>query len=271
MRDDRERRDDAEDILHQVVPWYSGCPTGHSIFDLLTAHNFNAQVYNDSVEKLDSAAWGLTDYSYSSLRDLETFEEDAMAEQMGERRLADVVFIEPNYGHLDLTYGKQDENDEHPPSNIQHGQAFVLRIMKALLSNPTVLAHSVVFITWDENGGFYDHVPPPLACKPDGSVPADFDFARYGFRVPFFAISPWSKPNFASSYSADHTSILRFIEAWKNLPALTARDANAWPLLDMFDFSNPQPIDIDAFPDFQDVQNKVSKLAAMPCPGPGDE
>jgi phospholipase C len=95
-----------------------------------------------------------------------------------------------------------------------------------------------VFITWDENGGFYDHVVPPPACPPDDRAPCDFKFDRYGFRVPFFAISPWARENYASSYTADHTSILRFIEAWMGLPALTARDANAWPLLDMFDFDH---------------------------------
>jgi len=72
---------------------------------------------------------------------------------------------------------------------------------------------------------------------PDDMRPRDFDFDRYGFRTPFFAISPFAIKGYVSHYTADHTSILRFIETWLDLGALTNRDANAWPLLDMFDFS----------------------------------
>jgi phospholipase C len=255
----------AEDIAHQIVPWYNGCPTRTSIFDLLKTGGHSAKVYNDSTAKADSAAWGLTDYSYDDLGNLDNdFVADLDAEEgSGQPRLADVVFVEPNYGHLDLAKDQVNENDEHPPSNIQKGQLFVFNIINAILSHHTVFSHSVVFITWDENGGFYDHVHPPRACRPDRYVPADFDFERYGFRVPFFAISPWARTNFASSYGSDHTSILRFIEAWKNLPALTARDANAWPLLDMFDFTSTREVDTSDLPEIgEDIARRAKSCLA---------
>jgi phospholipase C len=72
-------------------------------------------------------------------------------------------------------------------------------------------------LTYDEHGGYYDHVPPPRAIKPDstaprlaaGDIPGGYD--RYGFRVPFVVVSPWARPNYASRIVQDHTSILRFI------------------------------------------------------------
>jgi phospholipase C len=103
-----------------------------------------------------------------------------------------------------------------------------------------------VFLTFDEHGGTYDHLAPPPACPPDDIAPilnpgdhAPGDFKTYGVRVPLIVVSPYAKPHFVSHAVYDHTSILRFIESRFKLPALTARDANADPLSDMFDFKNP--------------------------------
>jgi phospholipase C len=105
-----------------------------------------------------------------------------------------------------------------------------------------------IFVTYDEHGGLYDHVAPPKACPPDDiepvlengddrAYPGRFD--QLGMRVPFIAVSPFSKPAHVSHKTYDHTSITRFIEAKFKLPALTRRDANADPLFDLFDFSKP--------------------------------
>ena len=114
--------------------------------------------------------------------------------------------------------------------------------------------HAALFITFDEWGGLYDHVPPPTACPPDdlqptlaaGDPPGGFD--RYGFRVPLIAVSPYVKPGYVSHHLYDHTSILRFIEARFLLPALTKRDANADPLFDLFDFTKPALLTPPALP-----------------------
>src|SRR5262249_41744324 len=110
------------------------------------------------------------------------------------------------------------------------------------------------FLTYDEHGGTFDHVPPPPASPPDdfglqseepeGSLivqhsnllPGGFD--RYGMRVPLTVVSPFAKPSFVSHRIYDHTSITRFIDTRFKLPALPSRDANADPLLDFFDFNN---------------------------------
>lgn len=153
--------------------------------------------------------------------------------------LPPVVFLDPNTRD---EYGGGD--DFHPPGDPQEGEAFLKQALDALMQSPQ-WPHMAVFITFDENGGLYDHVAPPAACPPDniaaivqpGGVQAGFD--RYGFRVPLIVVSPYAKPGHVSHVVSDHTSILRFIEARFNLPSMTARDANADPLFDMFDFSKP--------------------------------
>ena len=153
--------------------------------------------------------------------------------------LPDVSFIEPNYESYTVRFGGAP-NDDHPPANIQRGQLLIWEVVSALMSNPETWSSSALFITYDENGGYYDHVIPPSACDPagDAAIP-DYGFDRYGFRVPLLVVSPYARQGYVSHYITDHTSILRFIQAWKNLGALTARDANAWPMLDMFDFTAP--------------------------------
>jgi phospholipase C len=136
--------------------------------------------------------------------------------------------------------------DEHPAANIQIGQAWVADKIDAVMKSQ-YWPHAVVFLTYDEGGGFYDHVTPPEACAPDDIAPKlgpknlPGDYAHYGFRVPFIAISPYAKRHHVSHVTYDHTSILKFIETKYNLPALTRRDANADGLADLFDYAHPVP------------------------------
>jgi len=135
------------------------------------------------------------------------------------------------------------ENDEHPPSNIQVGQQFSSNVINALMQSPN-WSSSALFLTYDENGGFYDHVPPPAAVTPDdigpmlqpGDTPGAFD--RLGFRVPVSVVSPYSKAHYVSHITYDHTSTLKFIETRFGLPPLTRRDAAAADMTDFFDFSH---------------------------------
>lgn len=125
-----------------------------------------------------------------------------------------------------------------------------------------------MFLTYDENGGFYDHVAPPAAPVPDniapnlkpGDVAGAFD--QYGFRVPVTVISPYAKAHYVSHVVDDHTSILRFIELRFGMPAMTNRDVNADPMLDMFDFSTPH---FASAPTLANAVVDPVKLAA--CPG----
>lgn len=134
------------------------------------------------------------------------------------------------------------ESDEHPPANVQVGEKFTHDIVNALVDSPD-WSSAAMFLTYDEHGGYYDHVTPPAAVPPDDippMVPAGDPFNkfdRYGVRVPAMVISPYSNPHHVSHTVYDHTSILKFIETRYGLPPLTRRDGSADPMLDMFDFS----------------------------------
>ena len=182
----------------------------------------------------------------------------------------------PQVAILDLEFdaAPDKEIDEHPPSNVQVGEAYVARAIQALMNSP-VWSSSALFLTYDEHGGFYDHVPPPPACVPDdippllqeGDVAAGFD--RYGIRVPLVVVSPFARRHFVSHVVYDHTSILRFIELRFDLPALTRRDANADPMLELFDFTDPPFRDPPQLDPPQLDQDRFDQCAEKPATGSG--
>jgi phospholipase C len=177
-----------------------------------------------------------TRYGRSVTGTLEDYFADAKA-----GKLPAVSFVDANA----LKSGQPDGDDEHPPAQLQIGQKLVASVTKALMTSPQ-WKKAAMFITYDEHGGLYDHVPPPKACVPDDLTPRDKEgdpqegaFDLYGVRVPLLVVSPYAKPGFVSHGVYDHTSILRFIQAKYRLPALTKRDANALVPMDFFDFAAP--------------------------------
>ena len=144
-----------------------------------------------------------------------------------------VVLIEPGF---------DSGRDEHPGNPVQIGAVYDEKLMQAFMGSP-VWKDGVFFLTYDEAGGFYDHVQPMTAVQPDGIAPKDLlpkdpqgDFTRTGFRLPLMVVSPYTKPHFVSHQPSDNTAILKFIEERFNLQNLTKRDA-AQPDLDFFDFT----------------------------------
>ncbi len=179
--------------------------------------------------------------------------------------LPPVTFVDPEYSTGIY------ETSEHPPGNMQLGQKFVWQIVDALTKSP-LWEKTVLFITYDEHGGFADSVPPPPACHPGTGDPIDEKaathgtFDRYGFRVPLIVVSPFAKQHYVSHEVADHTSILRFIQARFGLPAITNRDANAHALMDMFDFQNPP---FKTPPSFPEPVVAPAKMAECEAAFPG--
>jgi phospholipase C len=119
-----------------------------------------------------------------------------------------VVFIEPDY--TDIPFGHSaPPNDDHPPSSIDFGQRFLSRVYRALSANPTIWSKCAIFITYDEHGGFFDHLEPPAIATPSAG-PYD-PFSTLGVRVPGFVISPFVDAGTVSHGLFDHTSVLQLL------------------------------------------------------------
>jgi phospholipase C len=130
--------------------------------------------------------------------------------------------------------------DQESPQDMYYGEAWAYQILEAVLKSPA-WSRTLLIYTFDEHGGYYDHVPPPTAIAPDSIPPslspgdAAGGYNLYGPRVPGIVASPYSKPNGVTNVVHDHTSALATIEAKWNLPALTYRDANATTVMDFLD------------------------------------
>ena len=163
--------------------------------------------------------------------------------------LPQVAFIDP---------ASESGLDEHPTEgtggvDVQAGAQFVSTLVNTLMSGPS-WKDSIFILTWDEAGGFFDHVAPQPAVNPDGISPTDLQptdvcqtgntsnpdchFQTTGFRLPVIVISPFTKKNFVSHTVMDTTATLKLIETRFNLPSLTARDAAQPDMTEFFDFVN---------------------------------
>jgi phospholipase C len=255
-----------------VLPGYK--PITGTILDLLDEHHVKWANYYSDVP----VSFSFRTLSPNALP-IQNFVEDAKR-----GKLPEVSFVDPNFGILSAA----KSTDEHPPANIRAGEFFISQMVSAVRNGPD-WKDSVIFITYDEAGGFYDHVAPPrvqqggkpnpdginpgqcadLSAPPESEAPGEGancelsqgrakslcpsftptgpypsncpNFDQYGFRVPFIAVSPFSKPQYVSHTVGDHTPILAFIEKRffnGKHTHLTLRDQNASTLEDMFDFKN---------------------------------
>ncbi|MGH2842847.1 MAG: alkaline phosphatase family protein [Solirubrobacteraceae bacterium] len=237
---------------------YSVPAANGTIFDRLLAHGVSWLNYVQPTGHgtLDASAIIVPNFSRSKaclsrIKPISQFFTDAK-----HGKLQSFSFIDPNY----------TTTSEEDPQDIQAGEQFVASVVSALTHSP-LWSKTALFLTYDEHGGYYDHVPPPPAIKPDTIVPNQTyanpgqtlvpgGYDRYGFRVPLLVISAWARPGYASRVIQDHTSIAAFVERKWNLPAMSFRDANAHPMTDYFDFRGPTFL-------------HPPKLAAAPALGPG--
>jgi phospholipase C len=119
-------------------------------------------------------------------------------------------------------------SDDHPAHDILRGQAFVASVYKALADSPK-WNKTLFIITYDEHGGFFDHVAPPAAPDFDG------EFAQYGFRVPAFVIGPTVKKGYVSKTVYDHASVGATLRTRFDIRDLTKRMEQAADLSDCID------------------------------------
>ena len=211
--------------------------------------------YRDAVAGLPGSLAALRDRGLST-RDL-----DLLADDVIHDRLPQVSWIVAT-----------EDGSEHPdPSSPAQGAAYTARVLEALTANPAVWSKTVLFVNFDENDGFFDHVPPPAppsivstsptvlagASTADTAgeyhevIPPGIDLTKvfplhkpYGLgpRVPMYVISPWSKGGWVDSEVFDHTSVIRFLERRFGVvePNISAwRRAVCGDMTSAFEFGDP--------------------------------
>ena len=205
-------------------------PPNGTIFNALNKHGVTWKNYYSSLPTAGVFVSQLADKSISSnLAPISGFFADAAAGAL------------PSFCIVDPDFDKQSEEN---PQDIQYGDEFLGHVVNAVLGGPA-WSKTLLVWTYDEGGGYYDHVPPPTAVPPDGVAPElesgdpPGAYDRYGFRVPSGIVCPYAKKNYVSHVTHDHTSVLKLVETKWNLPAMTARDANAANLLDLIDLAAP--------------------------------
>ena len=167
---------------------------------------------------------------------------DDLRRDVQEGRLAQVTYIIPPGGCC-----------EHPQFPPAYGAVYMSHLLDALTTNPEVWSRTVLLIMYDENDGFFDHLPPPMPPAPHGvaggsTVDATDELYKdgrpfgLGARVPMTIVSPWSRGGFVCSQVFDHTSVIRFLEARFGVPEpnISAwRRAVCGDLTTAFDFRAP--------------------------------
>ncbi|HET6915467.1 MAG TPA: alkaline phosphatase family protein [Acidimicrobiales bacterium] len=198
----------------------------------------------------------------------------ALTGEVGGQLPGSVPLVPPTFGSLPANVLNTTAESEENPQNVQLGEAFVARIVNAVMSGPA-WHRTLLLWTYDEHGGYYDHVAPPAAILPD-NIPPDISTTDYpgtynllGPRVPAVVVSPFARRNAVTDETHDHTSVLATIEAQWNLPALTYRDANASTVADFLDmsqmpFAEPPSLAAPANP----VPGLVSGYSGQPSPPP---
>jgi phospholipase C len=176
-----------------------------------------------------SARYFAADIPVSLLWGPRMLQHTARVEEFYERatvgQLPQVSFVDPLFGASFAGEPNGVSADEHPHGDIRTGQAFMSDIVHAFL-NSSNFQTGAMFINYDEWGGFFDHVAPPLlpASADDNSA---LGFNQVGMRVPGVIVSPYAPRGAVSHFNYDHASILAMIEYKFGLAPLTSRDASA--------------------------------------------
>jgi len=231
-------------------------PPNGTIFDRLSEHGITWADYSTDVPMTLVIPRILTEHPFHHHR-RSRFLEDCRA-----GTLPQVSFVDPAAGSLsaianslgalpkivkDALERLDPGETEEDPDDMFYGELWAHETIEAVLRSPA-WPRTLLIYTYDEHGGYYDHVPPPAAIAPDDIPPKlqpgeSGDYSIYGVRVPAVVVSPYSKQGGVSNVLCDHTSVLATIEHKWNLPALTNRDANAATIMDFLDPSRPPVLD----------------------------
>jgi phospholipase C len=214
----------AEIVLWETLDGYQ--LANGTIFDRLKAKGLSRRLYAGDDFPMVSCLKGI---ELGDIRDYKNFEQDLNDPQYP----YSYVFIEPSYC---VQQDYRCSTSEHPLDDITRGEALIKHCYESIRNSP-VWESSVLVLTWDEHGGFYDHAAPPNTVAP-GDIPAEdgrnkygFTFEQLGVRVPAVVISPWVARNAVDHRVYDHASVPATLEALFGLAPLTARDSGARTVL----------------------------------------
>ena len=216
-----------------------------NIFDKLDDHCIEWKVYESDEFPVAFALSGMNiNRLQDRYSDFEDLAPDLASVSFGPR----FVFIEPKYGADsvgitgpgDYTCG----NSMHPLDDVTRGEKLIKDVYDAIRQSPH-WDKSLLIVTFDEHGGFYDHRPPPGAVPPgdlvtQAYVKKGFPFDRLGPRVPAVIVSPWIRRGVIDHTTYDHTSILATVERLLGLSNLTNRDRAANDLLHLLTLDTPR-------------------------------
>jgi len=195
-----------------------------TVMDQLDASGISWKYYNgDKNDYKDAGYWNplpaFASFKNNPARLNNLAPNDQFLVDLAKGNLAQVTWVIPT----------EDESD-HPTADVGVGQTYLVSTINAIMQSP-FWSSTAIFVTWDDYGGWYDHVAPPQV-----------DSYGLGFRVPCLVISPYAKPGFIDHTQSEFTSILKFIQTVHDLPPITQRDAMANSMLEAFDFSQaPNP------------------------------
>jgi phospholipase C len=177
------------------------------------------------------------------------------------------TFIEPNYG--DVSNGSYaGGQSQHPKDDVRNGELLIKEVYETLRNSP-LWENSLLIITYDEHGGFFDHVTPPSCVAPgDGSkyTVHGFNFEQLGVRVPAVVISPYIPKGIIDHRVYDHSSIPATIEALAGLAPLTQRDAVANNLTSLLSLAQPRQDTPVELPEIAADDAEAEVTVAPPVP-----
>jgi phospholipase C len=191
---------------------------------------------------------------------------DAYFSDCADGTLPNVVFLDPGFT-------SELRTDDHPFADIRQGQRFMHNLVKAFGTSPH-WDRGVFIITYDEWGGFFDHVRPPVLPDDRASAVDADNFGQAGFRVPTLMASPYARRGFVDHRLYDHTSILRFIE-WRFLgaPAEGGAGSSSWYLTSRDRYA--QNLGRSLLPEYPDryieLEGMPESAVSEPCRTPPSE
>ncbi|SFK21730.1 alkaline phosphatase family protein [Caulobacter sp. UNC279MFTsu5.1] len=219
-------------------------PSGSSIFDKVVANGQQWRIYVDEsgpvsggvpqVAALKGIVWKYDTTSFSSFA----------SDVQGPYPYA-YTFIEPNYGDV-LSGSYEGGSSQHPMDSVAGGEALIKATYEAIRNSP-LWDRSLLIITYDEHGGFYDSVAPTAAPPPDDGSPQDlsinsggFMFDVYGVRVPAVIVSPLIPQGVVDNTTYDHASVSATLQALFGTSWMTQRDKAAASVLPLLSLPSPR-------------------------------